>query len=570
MRLLEARLIVCALACGVATLRCGGAQTTPDGSTPDSATPSPDASLVDRATPPVEDASPPVDAQLPTPSCAPATGGGARVASAPMMVRALAERWHEGWLASPSVADLDRDGRNEVIIARHGRLLVYRADGSLAWSFDVPGGGRIWASPVIADLAGDANLEVAFAARASVYVLDARGSMVSGFPYAWRDELRSIAAGDVDGDGRNELVVLTTNPLPAVNMSPRDILLALEGNGTVVRGWPPNTTMTSGCDSHCFVTGGYDQNVAVGPLDDDTSWDVIGAQDNAYISWHRGNGVAFDANMIFRDRRKVLGVRFLHDYALAQQGWANDENAANQAHFTNTAPAIADIDGDGRNELVFTGSVQNAAQTDRLRGVALWVLNADGSRPTPWTEPYHVPMYRAGLWDFEGTNVVGLTNQVTVADMDPASPGLEMVFAGFDGAIHMVTARRERRWRFEYTTSDDVLTTGVAVGDLSGDGVPEVVFASYSPRMDASALFIVGADGAMQHRVALPGRGAMSVPTLADVDGDGAVEILVALKGGQDRMPHTLVYTVPGSHARCLLWPTGRANLLRNGYAPRR
>jgi hypothetical protein len=87
--------------------------------------------------------------------------------------------------------------------------------------------------------------------------------------------------------------------------------------------------------------------------------------------------------------------------------------------------------------------------------------------------------------------------------------------------------------------------------------------------MDVSALYVVGADGALQHRVALPRRGSMGVPTLADVDGDGTVEIVVALKDGEDRTRSALVYTVPGSHPGCLPWPTGRANLQRNGYAPR-
>ncbi|MEZ4389642.1 MAG: hypothetical protein R3A48_00990 [Polyangiales bacterium] len=120
-------------------------------------------------------------------------------------------------------------------------------------------------------------------------------------------------------------------------------------------------------------------------------WDVVGAQDNAYLSWHRGDGVTFDANPMFRMRRKVQGVRFLHDYALARQGYADDEEAANQAHFTNSAPAIADLDGDGRNEIVVVGSVQNAAQSDRTRGVALWVLQPDASRAAGWEEPLHVP-----------------------------------------------------------------------------------------------------------------------------------------------------------------------------------
>ena len=60
----------------------------------------------------------------------------------------------------------------------------------------------------------------------------------------------------------------------------------------------------------------------------------------------------------------------------------------------------------------------------------------------------------------------------------------------------------------------------------------------------------------------------MPVPTIADVDGDGTVEIIVSLKDGEDRVQQVLVYTVSGSRDNCLLWPTGRGNLLRNGYVP--
>ncbi|MDJ0852689.1 MAG: hypothetical protein QNK04_30335 [Myxococcota bacterium] len=35
-----------------------------------------------------------------------------------------------------------------------------------------------------------------------------------------------------------------------------------------------------------------------------------------------------------------------------------------------------------------------------------------------------------------------------------------------------------------------------------------------------SDLFVLGADGSLQHQVPLAGRGAMPVPTVADVDRD--------------------------------------------------
>src|SRR5262249_45918832 len=156
------------------------------------------------------------------------------------------------------------------------------------------------------------------------------------------------------------------------------------------------------------------------------------------------------------------------------------------------------------------GSVQNVGQTDRKKGVALWVIHKDGSRPPAWTEPLHVPAYLAGLEDL-GDNIVGLTNQVAIGDLDPGVPGLDMVFAGFDGKIHLVGADRKERWTYTYTTDPTVLTGGVAIADLSGDGVPEVIFASYSTGAGKSALHVLDAAGAERAKVALPARGAMAV-----------------------------------------------------------
>jgi FG-GAP-like repeat len=495
----------------------------------------------------------------PAPACMAAANKGSTAVQKPTLLLTLKDRWHEAWLASPAVADLDGDGKNEIIVPRDERLEVWNADGSLKWTYTAK--GRIWSSPVVADLRGDPKLEVAVASRDQVIMLDAAGMVLSGFPVTWEDEMRSLAAGDLDGDGKLELMAAPGHSKPT------DMINAWHADGSTVAGFPPNKAGVSGCaaDMKCYLAGAYDQNVAAGDLDGDGKIDVVIGQDDAYVSFHHSSGVAFDANKIF-PAKKTPGVRYLHDLAEAEQGYAKDEETALQAHFTNSAPAVADLDGDGVPEIVMLGSVQNASQTNRLQGVGLWAVHSDASRLKGWETPFHVPEYLAGLWDYDGTNVVAATNQVTIADIDPSHPGPEMIFAGFDGKIHAVAADKTSLWTVSYTADPNVLTGGVVVGDLSGDGIPEIVFNSYSTDMDKGKLFILDAGGNAIHQIPLPRRGAMPVPTLADVDGDGTVEIVVSLKDAEDKVESVDVYTVPGSSTNCLLWPTGRGNLQRNAW----
>jgi hypothetical protein len=498
---------------------------------------------------------------LPPAACEAAPDGGSETVAEPTLVATLKDRWHEAWLAAPAVADLDGDGTNEIIVARDELLQIWHLDGELVRSLEVE--GRIWASPVVADLRPELEgLEVAVAARGRIYAWDAEGTALPGFPFAWRDEMRSLAAADIDGDGSLELSAVTTSDLEANGQT--DILIAIHSDGTVVDGFPPNTTGAAGCDDACYVHAGYDQNLALGDLDGDGIADLLAPQDNAYVSLHDGTGRAFDAANVFRNKTKFSGIRFMLDYVEAQQGYADDEEAANQAHFTNSAPGIADLDGDGANEIVLLGSVQNAAQDDRERGVVVFVVNRDGTRPDAWVTPFHAPGFIDGLWD-PGDNLVATTNQVTIADVDPESPNVELVFAGFDGQIHAVSSDNRELWARPFTKRAGVFTGGVLAADLSGDGRPELVFNTYS--VDSGGeLVVLAANGAVLHQLALPDRGAMPVPTIADIDGDGELEIIVSLKDGIDRERQVLVYTVSGSSTNCLPWPTGRRNLQRTGF----
>jgi hypothetical protein len=204
--------------------------------------------------------------------------------------------------------------------------------------------------------------------------------------------------------------------------------------------------------------------------------------------------------------------------------------------------------------------------TDQKKGVALWVVRPDASRIPGWETPFHVPDYLAGLEGFQGTNIYTATNQVTIADINSSKAGPEFIFAGFDGKIHAVASDKSELWSFIYTTDTTVLTSGVVAGDLSKDNIPEIVFNTFSTDSNKGAPFVVDASGNELHRLTLPRRGAMPVPTLADIDQNGTVEIVVSLKDAEDYVESVLIYTVSSSSADNLIWPTGRGNLLRNGW----
>ncbi|MCY1011409.1 hypothetical protein OV079_38790 [Nannocystis pusilla] len=319
----------------------------------------------------------------PAPSCD--GSGGPAVAAEPVLSITLKDRWEEAWLGSPAVADLDGDGDNEIIVPRGQALLAWAADGEVLFKFEAEG-GRSWASPVVANFIGGPELEIAFAARDKVYLLDSTGAIAPGFPVTWEDELRSIAAGDLDGDGGLDIAVSVGHG------GPTDVVNAWRSDGTPLPGFPPNQSGSFGCDDKCYLAGCYDQNLAVGDLDGDGKADLVAPHDNAYASIHKGSGEAFDAADLF-PVTKTPGVRYLHVLAEAMQGYAEDEETALQAHFTNTAPAIADLDGDGQREVVMLASVQNAAQSDREKGVAVWVVGADASRRPGFDPPVHLPDY---------------------------------------------------------------------------------------------------------------------------------------------------------------------------------
>src|SRR6266702_1757754 len=117
----------------------------------------------------------------------------------------------------PALADIDGDGIDEIFVAEDdNQLHAYRADGTVlpGWPVSIPNGG-FRSTPALADLDGDGVLEIIVQTWTALNVFRGDGSVFPGWPYVFNGETSGTevyapVVGDLDGDGLPDIVLITT------------------------------------------------------------------------------------------------------------------------------------------------------------------------------------------------------------------------------------------------------------------------------------------------------------------------------------------------------------------------
>ena len=511
--------------------------------------------------------------------------GGTSAVRPPELVRQIATG-ETGWFSSPSLVDLDGDGRLE-IVAPFYSTFVFDASGNQLGRGRASK-GRVYAPSVVTDLEGDGVADIVVGGNSgTVAAYEFRGGGLqskAGWPASTNSggqspEVRGLAAADLDGDGRVEVVATTTNTSPKGAQ-----VFVFDANGRLFqpagaqgRAWPRDRGY-----------GAYGENVGIGNIDDDPALEIIATFDNHQINAFNLDGRSILASPWFTNRESgATGERMAWGDFIR---WASPKVEKRHYHqhkgawpsparqpwlqWTASPPAVADLDGDGRNEVIGIPNVEKHIPY-RTIAHAFMVLDGaygDGSRSAmrhPGFErlvmsnrPVHRP---SGDW-YPPTGIPAPTIVDITGDGRP-----EIVASLPGGKVYAVGPDGQRLWTAGYAPRrSKTFASEVVAADLNKDGSPELVFGTYALKRNAGRLVVLSAQGKKLSvtRLRHQGRdgngiGVAAAPSIGDLTGDGSLEIvLTTFDHGVD------VYTVPGSGTGCLPWPTGRGNTLRNGMGP--
>src|SRR5439155_1120466 len=250
-------------------------------------------------------------------------------------------------------------------------------------------------------------------------------------------------------------------------------------------------------------------------------------------------------------------------------------------NFQDSAPVVADVDGDGIPELIVVGNVYNCGTTpytslyhmpfifklDRTRwsgsGFDWTAIPTPGPGSAPLSEDYNV--------------IENVVPNAVVADLD-GDGFKEIIFPSYDGKVHAYWLDKTEHGSWPYT----VPTSGTPgdefrfasepiVVDLDNDGHAEVIFTSWPKKGSGRVgqLHILDYQGVELYRVSLPApaightwNGGLGAPTVANIDSDADLELVIGTVTSG-----VVAYDLPNTANARVLWSTGRGSYARTGVS---
>ncbi len=443
-------------------------------------------------------------------------------------------------------------------------------------NFPRPSAGSYWASPKLADLNGDGVQEIIAACNDGLLrVFNLDGSYYPGWPVLLASQqpidseliLSAPAIGDIDHDGTMEIIVadylydveyINNNPEHAKGRTIGRIHV-FHSDGTVMDNFPWEVASE-------FVNSPASPE-SVGFKSSPCLADVTGDSDLEIIAGNYEN--------------KVYVIQ--SDGTVAP-GWPKDVGTDVFA-----TAAVGDIDQDGSQDIVIAtkmdeepfntgkiyvfdgaGNIRNGFPVDAGNQVysapVLLDLNQDGNLEIVYgygdfNEEY--PNHGVNALNADGTQVPGWPYQTNSTVYD--TPGIgdlngdgqpDIVVGDYQGYVYAISTNGSALDGWPVKISTEHISSSPAIADLDNQTGPEVLIGCGDGN-----LYILHGDGTQMTDTPLEiGDDAFASPAVADLDQDGDIEVV--MNGSS-----TFAFNFPGPfNSNEQYWTTFRGNNYNNGY----
>lgn len=471
--------------------------------------------------------------------------------------------------------DLDGDKKLEIVFGVKSVFCVNAADGTLKWSVSQDElGANGWArdtrAPLqILDWDGDGDLEV-FAMTfynniGYVNIIGKTGKIERSWAIDTGYQVRAGYPADLDGDGKYELIAGMGLGTAGANKGASAVYVY--NNDGALRWSKP------------LGYGLYSNSITTADLDRDGKPEIIMTYDDTQIAAFRADGSKVEAASFGAAWDKI---DFFANYDTVGYNPASltTSDLRNGLSGTYSGLIADDLDGTGTkivgvaliNNIKVTSENMSAGYTavNSYAGAAQYfapfVIGLDRARYQNASKGFNwsrVPADTGDIFTLDGEVLSSPGAKVSIIDPDyrPVTADVdgdgvkEILYTANDGQVHCFSldGTEHGAWPFALnsrtTDAPDYIryASRPTVADVNGDGKPEVVFTTYSTRSqddtrgkERGKLYVLDYTGKKLAEKELPplykrtsdagvyANGCSAAPVVADIDGDGRMEIVVA------------------------------------------
>lgn len=438
------------------------------------------------------------------------------------------------------------------------------------WPRQVSTGWPLYkSSPTSADMNGDGKLEVSVTAGFStnqpeLYLWKYTGAFVPGFPYAIpfgtlqnSGAMEISAIGDLDGDGQLEVVHADEN----------GNIFAHKFDGSMMTGFPYNT---GGLNEHSApalkdLDGDGKDEIIITSRDRDTDMDAklhilkfngsnVVNYPNFPIGYTKGSESSPVIADIDNDGRYEIIVGTGYDNASSYEGRIlcyNDMGEVKSGwpviagpYAVGGTPSLYDITGDGKLDVIIRVKIES--HPNQINGIYAFDYNANLISPFPFEVPAGHPFANVSIADMNGDG----QPEFGFGTVEAVSLGKIVVFDRQGNLINGFPQPVYATW----------VDGATAMGDMDGDSLPDIIGGTNQGKMYGFTGSGILANGFPLDPEATTLNAFETSPTITDIDGDGDNELIA---GCNDRKVY--IWDTPGVYDSIKIWSTFKGNYKRDG-----